>query len=148
MNVSLTNIKYIEWLSAEDMHADSLKWLSELEFIKDEQHFFNDLIASNMFELIDAKAFSKNKKIVEKLGELIAGTDTLIKAIKIHEGNLKIMVDGIDELAKESRYKDEHRTLAKKINQHSNLYKTIKTELFETMKAILKRKKLSKQLKP
>ena len=147
MNASLTNIKYIEWLSAEDMHADSLKWLSELRFIKDEQYFFNDLIASNMFDLIDVKAFSKNKKLVEKLGDLIAGTDTLIKGIEIHESNLKIMVDGIDELDKESSYKDEHRALAKKIDQHSALYKTIKAELFEIIKTILKRKKLSKQLK-
>ena len=55
---------YVEWLNAELMHEESVKWLSELKFIKDEEHFFEDLIKLFTLQLIDSKNFSKSKETV------------------------------------------------------------------------------------
>ncbi len=40
METQHTSSKYVEWLSAEQMHLASKEWLSELLFIKDEHLFF------------------------------------------------------------------------------------------------------------
>mgnify|MGYP003624286277 FL=1 len=108
METTQTEAKYQEWLSPEIIHKASLNWLSELEFIKDEQLFFNDLIKSYTFQLIDSKHFKRSKDIVDTLIELQKRTKTLIGIVKAHESDLKILVDGKDQLAEEKAYKKEH----------------------------------------
>ena len=44
MITTKTQVKYLEWLSADEMYEESKKWLSELSFIKDEHLFFEDII--------------------------------------------------------------------------------------------------------
>ena len=44
METTQTQVRYVEWLSPEEMHKASQSWLSELQFIKDEHLFFEDLI--------------------------------------------------------------------------------------------------------
>ena len=90
--------KYVAWLSTETMHNASRKWLSELEFTKDEQLFFDDLIKSYTLQLIDSKHFAKSKNIVSQISEIQIETNKLIETIKKHERELKIMVDGINQI--------------------------------------------------
>lgn len=129
------------------MHVMSLSWLSELNFITDEHYFFNDLITSYTHELIDSKSFSKNKNLIDKLSKVLKNNESLIEEIRIHENNLKIMVDGIDQLDEEKKYKENHRKLDQQLGEHLANYKNIKSELFQQMKHILKKKKQRKQLK-
>jgi hypothetical protein len=133
--------KYVEWLNAEEMHQASRAWVSELEFIKDEQHFFEDLIKSYTLQLIDSDNFSKSKTIVETLNKLQKKNKVLLKAVKNHENKLEIMVDGIDEPEKEKEYKNIHRELIIKINNYFKAYKVLKTNLFEIVKEAIKKQK-------
>lgn len=133
--------KYVEWLSAEEMHQASRAWVSELEFIKDEQHFFEDLIKSYTLQLIDSDNFSKSKTIVETLNKLQKKNKVLLKAVKNHENKLEVMVDGIDEPEKEKEYKNIHRELIIKINNYFKAYKALKTNLFEIVKEAIKKQK-------
>jgi len=43
METIQTQARYVEWLSAEEMHKGSQEWLSELRFIKDEHLFLKIL---------------------------------------------------------------------------------------------------------
>ncbi len=129
------------------MHAMSLQWLSELEFITDEHQFFNDLITSYTHELIDSKYFSRNRDLIDKLSKLLKNNELLISDIRAHENNLKIMVDGIDQLDEEKAYKKHHRELDQQLNDHLKKYKAVKSKLFQLIKQILKKKKQRKQLK-
>ncbi|NNK40881.1 MAG: hypothetical protein HKP45_09540, partial [Winogradskyella sp.] len=61
MSTFNTNPKMVEWLNADEMHDASKKWLSELEFVADEQLFFDDLIKSYTLQLIDSKYFNKSQ---------------------------------------------------------------------------------------
>ncbi len=138
--------KYIAWLSAETMHNASRKWLSELEFAKDEQLFFDDLVKSYTLQFIDSKHFEESKYIVTQLNKLQKNTDNLIETIKKHERELKIMVDGIDQIELEKAYKDEHGKLTIKVGDFLKTYRKLKMQLFNLVKAILKDKKQKRLL--
>lgn len=141
MKALQTNTKYIAWLSPEVMHNDSKKWLSELEFAKDEQLFFNDLVKTYTLQLIDSKYFSKSKTIINNLSKLQKITDKLIETIKKHARDLQIMIDGIDQLEEERTYKKEHEKYASKVATFFKNYRIQKSQLFTHVKGIVKENK-------
>ncbi|WP_142786294.1 hypothetical protein [Changchengzhania lutea] len=138
--------KYEAWLSPEIMHNASRKWLSELRFAKDEELFFNDLIKSYTLQLIDSKYFKESKALIDKISTLEKETNRLIEIIKTHENDLRIMVDGIDQLDKEEAYKKEHGKLIVVISDFKRKYRAIKTKLFTLVKSIIKEGKQKRLL--
>jgi len=146
MKTTKTDIKYVEWLSAEVMHKNSIEWLSELRFINNELLFFDDLIKSYTLQLIDTKHFNESKKVVDKLGTSHKKTNHLIKIIQVHQNDLKIMVDGLDEPKEEEEYKNEHRKFIIMNNEFLKTYRILKTEIFDLIKNILKEQKQKRLL--
>ena len=141
MKTTKTEVKYVEWLNAEDMHEASKKWISELSFVKDEQQFFEDLIKSYTLQLLDSQNFPKSKEIVESLNKLQKKNYTLIKMIKTHENKLQIIVDGIDQLKEEKTYKNKHRALILDVSKFLREYRKLKTQLFDIIKVVMKKEK-------
>lgn len=146
MKTKEKKVKQVEWLNAEVIHKATLDWLSELKFISDEQEFFDDLIKNYTLQLIDSKHFEDSKKVVNKLSKLQKKNTLLIKGIKLHENNLEVMVDGINELDKEEAYKDKHRDYIIIMNRYLRVYRTLKSNLFELIKSILKEEKQKRLL--
>ena len=89
MKTIQTQVHYVKWLSAEDMHKDSQEWLSELQFVKDEHLFFEDLITSFTTQLIASGKFSDTKEIVDAVNRSQKRNNALIEAIKVHENELQ-----------------------------------------------------------
>ncbi len=141
-----THARHVEWLSAEEMHIESKKWLSELEFLKDEQLFFDDLIKSYTLQLIDNNHFEDSKKLVEELSHVVKRTQLLIEAVKTHENELQIMVDGINQIKEESIYKKEHRNLIEIIGEFKKTYNKLKIKLFSLIKTVMKEGKQKRLL--
>ena len=56
------------------------------------------------------------------------------------------MVDGIDQPDLEETYKNEHRELILKVNEFIKKCKTLKKELFNLIKAIIKEQKQKRLL--
>jgi hypothetical protein len=139
-------IKHEAWLSTKTMHKDSLNWLSELKFAKDEQLFFDDLVKIYTLQLIDSKRFTKSKKIVEQLSFMQKETNSLIDRVIKHENGLKIMDDNVNQLEEEITYKDDHTKLKILISQFFEKYKILKTQLFSLVKAIIKEGKQKRLL--
>ncbi|GAA4241332.1 MULTISPECIES: hypothetical protein [Winogradskyella] len=141
MNTTQTHLRYVEWLNAEEMHKASKEWLSELNFIKDEHLFFEDLVTQFTSQLIALGNFSSSKEIIDAINRSQKQNNTLIEAVRIHENKLQIMVDGIDELEEEKAYIKEHRDLIIAISEFLNEYKSLKTQLFNIIKIIKKEDK-------
>lgn len=141
-----TNAKHTEWLSADEMHFESKKWLSELEFCKEEQWFFEDLIRSYTLQILDNNHFEESKRLIDKLTKIVEQTQTLINAVKSHEKELSIMVDGIDQIKEETAYKKEHRNLTELVEEFRKRYRTIKTKLFNLIKMVMKEGKQNRLL--
>ena len=142
MKTKEKKIKYEAWLNAEIMHKNSRKWLSELEFIKDEQLFFDDLIESYTLKLIDSKLFPKTKKIIDRLSLIQEETHSLIKTIKNHDKGLGVIIDDSYEIEKEENYKKKHGKLLVVVNNFLEKYKTLKADLFTLITGIVKDEKL------
>jgi len=136
-----TNAKHTEWLSADEMHFESKQWLSELEFCKKEQLFFEDLIRSYTLQILDNNHFEESKILIDRLTKIVKQTQTLINAVKSHEKELSIMVDGVDQIEEEAIYRKEHRNLIELIGEFKKRYQSIKTELFDLMKLVMKETK-------
>ena len=136
-----TQAHYTEWLTAEQMHDDSKEWLSELKFIRDEHLFFIDLITTFTMQLVDSKKFASNKEVIDTLNRSQKRNNSIIEAVKIHENQLQIMVDGVDELAKENAYIKEHRDLILVITEFLKEYQAVKKQLFTIIKNIKKEEK-------
>ncbi|WP_178984196.1 hypothetical protein [Winogradskyella helgolandensis] len=141
MKTKQTPLRYVEWLSAEEMHTASKEWVSELKFIKDEHLFFEDLVTEFTSQLIASGNFSDSKEIVDAINRSEKQNDMLIDAVKIHENELQIMVDGIDQKEEEKTYINEHRDLITAISEFLKEYKSLKTQLFDIIKNIKKEEK-------
>lgn len=141
MNTFQHNLKYIEWQSAEDIHNTSKQWLSELEFIKDEHLFFSDLITTFTLQLINPEHFAKNKALINKISRSIKRNNQLIDEVKTHENDLKILVDGINQIEKEKAYIKRHKSLLTEIGTFLENYKSLKFRLFNLIKTIKKEEK-------
>jgi len=146
MKTIQTNAKHTEWLSAEDMHNTSKKWMSELEFCKEEQLFFEDLIRSFTLQILDNNHFKESKKLIEKLGIIVKQTQVLINAVKSHERELSILLDGIDQIQEETAYRKEHRNLIELIGEFQKRYQSIKAKLFGLIKIVMKEGKQKRLL--
>jgi len=141
MRTVQTQARLVEWLSAEDMHSSSKKWLSELQFIKIEQLFFEDLIKSYTLQLLSDNHFVEIKKIINEISKIQKKNTTLIKSVKRHENKLEILVDGIDQIKEEVLYKNNHRELLQLMNDYLKAYQLIKKQLFEIVKIVMKHEK-------
>jgi hypothetical protein len=138
MKTKKVKSKYESWLNTGIMHKDSLKWLSELQFVRDEELFFDDLVKSYTLQLIESKYFSASKKIVEKLSDIQKETSGLINKVMLHERDLGIMVDGVNQPEEENAYKIEHGKLIITVSDFLDEYRALKSELFLLIKNIIK----------
>ncbi|WP_299102943.1 hypothetical protein [uncultured Winogradskyella sp.] len=122
MKTTQIQTKYLEWLSAEQMHLESKEWLSELLFLKDEHFFYEDLVLTFIKQLIEPNKFSDSKEIIEVLNKSQKQNDLLIEAIKVHENDLKIMLDGINQTEEEKAYRKSHYGLIIELKEFKKFY--------------------------
>lgn len=146
MKIVSKSPKYVEWLSAELMHEESSRWLSELCFIKDEELFFEDLIKLFTFQLIRSESSSSVKEIIESVKKFRKKNINLIHVVLAHEKQLKIMVDGKDQLKEEDAYKEKHRALLIDVKKYFKEYRILKRKLFKAIKEIKKKEKQKRLL--
>lgn len=138
--------KYIEWLNAEEMHEGSMLWFSELKFIRDEQFFLNTLVQSFTLQLIDAKSYQDSKKIIDRLQHAEKDIVPLFKKVQVHENQLEIIVDDVDQLKMEKAYLATHEELQSAMNGYTQRYREIKEQLFKLLITIMKKEKQKRLL--
>jgi hypothetical protein len=146
MNIKDNTHRYIEWIDPEEMHRATVRWLSEVKFMRDEQMFLNNLIKHYTVQLVDSKIFGKSKEIVSKLTDLEKESISLMKKIQAHENRLEIMIDDVDQLELEKAYRDTHRELTSTMDGYKEEYMQIKTRLFDLVSSVLKKEKQKRLL--
>lgn len=138
--------RYIEWLSAEEMHEASKKWMSELKFAKDEQFFLNNLVKSYTLQLIGSKVFHESQKIIEEIVNAEKEVVVLMKKIQSHENLLEIILNDVDELKMEKAYLETHWELTNKIEHYMINYRNLKAGLFKVISGLMKKDKQKRLL--
>lgn len=134
-------IKYIKWLSAEEMNEITKSWLSELNFIQDEQHFFEDLLVKFTSQLAKSDHFCSIRNLTTELGELKKENNTLLAIVLSHRNKLDILLDGFNQIDQEEAYKQFHKELLEAINEFLIKHKQVKKDLFRIIKTNLKTQK-------
>ncbi|MFL1896212.1 hypothetical protein ACJRPK_10955 [Aquimarina sp. 2-A2] len=147
MKSKTINPKYIEWRSPEEMHEIALTWISELKFIKDEQHFLDELLESFSLQMLSDKNFQKSKTVINGLSDKRKAIEPMLKKIINHHNKLTILMDGIDQLEEEKEYKEENRLLYLEVTEYLNEYKDVKRQVFDLIKTIMKHTKQKRLLK-
>ncbi|MDX1314041.1 MAG: hypothetical protein R3356_00950 [Eudoraea sp.] len=138
--------RYIEWISPEEMHRSTLSWISELKFVKDEQLFLNSLVNSFTAELIKHEIYDKSKELVGAILDAENEIKGLLKRVQIHENQLEIMIDDVDQPKMEKAYRDTHIELVRNMDTYLAGYRSLKMQLFNLLSGIIKKEKQSRLL--
>lgn len=147
MKTIKTISKYVSWLTGSEMHVESINWISELSFIKNEQNFFDNLIKTYTLQLINAKYFSSNRDIIGELSDLQNKNSQLLDTVIMHEKKLLVMVDEINQPKEENLYRLEHGNLIEEIQKYLFKYKKLKKEVFHMISSVIKKEKQKHLLK-
>ena len=139
--------KYVQWSSPEELHLACVAWGSELEFIKDEQQFLDELIHSYTLSLISKETYNKALVLITELSNEEIAINDLLTRVKDHANNLEILVDGIDQIPEEKQYKETHYQLKIEIEKYEDEFRKTKARIFELIKIIMKQQKQNRLLK-
>ncbi|NDV16742.1 hypothetical protein GO009_11955 [Muricauda sp. TY007] len=138
--------KFREWFSADELHEESKKWSSELKFARDEQKFLNQMVKDYTLDIIDSDMFKTVQPVVESLNKLETDLVDLFKKIQLHENQLQIMVDEVNQEKMEEAYLDTHNDLGKEMEDYFVKYRDSKTKIFNIVSNVIKRKKQKRLL--
>lgn len=141
-----TTPRYIEWISPEEMHSTTLTWLSELKFIEDEQLFLNSLVKSYTDALIDHKIYDKSKQLVGEILDAEKEQVALLKRVQVHENQLEIMIDDVDQPKMEKAYRETHMQLIKEMECYLEAYRGLKRQLFTLLSKVIRQEKQKRLL--
>lgn len=138
--------KFREWFSADELHEESKKWFSELQFAKDEQQFLNHMVKDYTLDIIDSDMFKTVQPVVETLKRSENELVELLKKVRLHENQLQIMVDDVNQEKMEAAYLDTHNDLAMEVSDYFVKYRGYKTNIFDIVSNVIKRKKQKRLL--
>jgi hypothetical protein len=131
-------LKYIKWFSAEEMHEAAKNWVSEVNFVRDEQHFFEHLLQQFTKAGVCSKVTFSCQNLQEELASLKKECNLLVSALLAHQNKLYILLDGINQLEEEEYYRETHEEFIDAIGEFLMKHHQLKKELFETIKIELK----------
>ncbi|MGK7388976.1 MAG: hypothetical protein ACNS60_01440 [Candidatus Cyclobacteriaceae bacterium M2_1C_046] len=122
------NTAYLLNVSLESLHTESLEWLNEIEFLKDELAFFYKLIYIKEFKHdlpVDAVTNIENQLVYINNDKL----KKLKKDLLYHEKVLAQLYK-LNPAPEEENYRTKHKHLWNEMHQLSGLVKKMKKDLF------------------
>lgn len=146
MNTQEKTHRYIEWISPEDMHAETVEWMSELKFAQDEQRFLNSLVKHYTLQLVGGHNYAKSKELVGSILDAENELEKLLKEVQLHENQLEILVDDVDQPKMEQAYKETHKELTGHMQNYLERYRDLKKRLFNLITVVMKKDKQNRLL--
>lgn len=140
----ITSAKRVFLLEAplEVLHSESLEWLEEIEFWKDESAFFYSLIIGKTKQNPSAFTTKESKDIEKHLIYVSAEKlDDLKMEVQAHERFLARIMDNIK--LDEQLYRLRHKVIAEKFHSFEAEYKEMKRKIFLTAEKTKTKKKLT-----
>ena len=136
--------KYMLDVPVEILHRESLEWLGEIEFMKDEAAFFYGLIIRRLKTPYDPLNAEELKSIENHL--IFISTNMLAMlhdAVEKHERFLSKLTESVKQ--DEQSYRSRHIALAKKFKDFEKEFKELKRKIFSVVEREVKKKKLVKK---
>lgn len=121
------------------------EWTSEINFIKIEQHFLEEILSEHIIGLCETDNFQKAKLLLNGLAHEIKLGDELIKDIKDHSINLALLIENI-YLKREDNFRNHQDHLKSEVDNYIDNFKYLKEQVFELVLFIMKKEKEKKLL--
>lgn len=138
--------RYIEWKTPDEMHFSSLQWKSELNFIKDEHRFFEDMLKEYTMPIIESQLFEVVRELIQQLDHSREKLSSLEQKVNDHSNRLQKLLEDIDEPREGRVYRDEHKQLLNEVMHFSRQYKRLKKDIFTAVTKALKQQKQKRLL--
>jgi disulfide oxidoreductase YuzD len=129
--------------SVEELHHDSINWLSEIKFINYEMKFLNQLLSSYYIDLLDSGYNDQIKELVDKIAIEKKSGDVLSKLILKHD---KILSDLIqtNSVTSNKNYLETHKKFEIEMNIFLGRSKPLKMKIFKLIERVIRKKKQKK----
>jgi len=121
------------------------EWTSEINFIKVEQHFLEEILSEHIIGLCETDNFQKAKLLLNGLAHEIKLGDELINNIKDHSVNLALLIENI-YLKREDNFRNHQEYLKSEVDNYIENFKYLKEQVFELVLFIMKKEKEKKLL--
>lgn len=113
----------------EALHQESLEWLEEIEFWKDETAFFYALIMGKTRARFPLAGAREIRSLEDHLVYVSAETlDDLRQLVQAHERFLAKLMDDVS--LSEQAYRTKHRAIAKKMAAFEEEFRAMKRKVF------------------
>lgn len=124
----------------ENIHNLYKEWIAELDFIFEEEQFFEDIINTHFIALCNLDLYNKSKDIVHQI--TINKTKLEILRIKIYTNKKRLTTQmETQNPAGESYFHDIHQELFNEFSDHLKTSKSIKSASYNLIKKILLKNK-------
>jgi hypothetical protein len=124
---------YLLELGLESLHEQSMEWISDIAFWRDEVAFLYALEVKKTLKEVPIHAKNKLVHIESELLKLSSGDiDNLYDEVIAHERFLNKLLESRKE--DEASYREKHIQIGKKIIEFDLRFKTLKREIFEIVK--------------
>lgn len=129
--------------SVEELHQDSINWLSEIEFTNYEMKFLNQLLSSYYIDLLDSGYDDNIKELVDKIVIEKKSSKALSKLLVEHE---KILSDLIqtNSVTSNKNYLDTHKKFEIEMNIFLGRSRALKMKIFKLIERTMRKKKQKK----
>ena len=118
------------------LHDDSLKWITELDFIADEQAFLENLLSSHFLELSSSDHYEATRKLIKKLKEVEKSGRELIDTIELHNKHMATMIES-KQLEYDENLEAEHERIQLDFDNYLVKFKFVKKKIFNMIKQIM-----------
>ena len=122
------------------LNKQSSAWLTELEFMQDEQKFLEHLLSSHFLDLSTEKYYDAAKKLISKLKEVESIGNSTFDTIQTHNKHLATLIESL-QLKGKKEFKKEHKQIEKDFDTYVLKFKYCKKKIFKIIKDIMKAQK-------
>ncbi|WP_234859353.1 hypothetical protein [Aquimarina aquimarini] len=136
----MTTTTIVSEKGLKDIHLDILEWKSNLQFIKDETQFINQLLNSYVFEPTTPNLFERLQRFKEQMIFIDTESENIHTNIRKHESELGGMLE-CDTISCDTLYYKEHESFKKSFDNFYKNFKKLKSEIFQYAGSILRKNK-------
>src|ERR1700722_8561395 len=131
--IPLANAEHLLSASLESLHAETVNWIEEIAFWRDETAFLYSLELKDTLKSVPVGEKVSIRKIDNELVRLAGGDlDLLENEVELHQVSLYGLLTNISNT--EEAYRETHTALAAKIMQAEKRIRTLKSEIFRLAK--------------
>ncbi len=127
------------------LHSITQKFISELEFLHDEQRFLQDLLSSFFIDLCRTEILPRTRILNKEIDKSNKECNLLIFELQTHEKQLATLLES-KHLKGEEYFRKAHSELSNQVEMFIRASRNLKTTIFTITKKIIKQRKQKKLL--